>query len=87
MTLIAWFNSMTNRNYHAGLSLAVDVYADWVDACDAVAKATANPPGDDDKTTSKGKLTAGNGRRGSGQHSEVAIDGEDSDEEDYDKAP
>lgn len=29
-------------NFQPDLSAAVDVYSDWVDACDAVAKDTAN---------------------------------------------
>jgi len=35
----------TGINY---LSAAVDVYSDWVDACDAVAKSTANQYEDDE---------------------------------------
>ena len=64
----------------------MDVYYDWVDACDAVAKATANPPGDDDEITSKGNLPAEKGRSSSGRHLEVAVDGEDGDQGDSDKA-
>ncbi|KAJ5263733.1 Transcription elongation factor 1 [Penicillium angulare] len=47
--------------YPIDLSAAVDVYSDWVDACDAVAKDTANQydgPGGSQVTASKQGISA-----------------------------
>lgn len=65
----------TGINY---LSAGVDVYADWVDACDAVAKAAA---GRDDNTHDLGG--AAGGRRTLGQHLATTIE-DDDDLGDYD---
>lgn len=65
----------------------MDVYSEWVDACDAVAKDTADPTGDDDGITSYYELAAGNGRRNSGmqldRHLVAAVEGDDDDQGDY----
>lgn len=65
----------------------MDVYSEWVDACDAVAKDTADPAGDDDGITSYYDLAAGNGRRSSGtqldRHLVAAVEGEEDDQGDY----
>ena len=52
------------------LSAAVDVYSDWIDACDTVAKEAADPPAADDGFNSYQDLASGNERR----NSEMNID-------------
>ena len=52
------------------LSAGVDVYSDWIDACDTVAKEAADTTTADDGFNSYGDLAAGNGRR----NSEMNID-------------
>ncbi|KAL9133802.1 MAG: hypothetical protein Q9175_005021 [Cornicularia normoerica] len=47
------------------LSAAVDVYSDWIDACDTVAKEAADAPAADDGFNSYQDLAAGNERRNS----------------------
>lgn len=44
--------------HRTDLSAGVDVYAEWVDACDAVAKEKVNPPGEDDEVSSDYDLAA-----------------------------
>lgn len=65
----------------------MDVYSEWVDACDAVAKDSTDPPGDDDGITSYHDLAAVNGRRSSGmqldRHLVAAVEGDDDDQGDY----
>jgi transcription elongation factor Elf1 len=39
---VSVLTALTNPILHKDLSAPVDVYSDWVDACDAVAKDTAN---------------------------------------------
>lgn len=60
----------------------MDVYSEWVDACDAVAKDTADSPGEVDYD-----VAAGNGLQSSGmqldRHMLAAVDGEDDDQGDY----
>ncbi|KAG8532018.1 uncharacterized protein KY384_003654 [Bacidia gigantensis] len=66
----------TGINY---LSQAVDVYSDWIDACDAVAKETNNAQTVDDGFNSYSDLAAGNERRNSemniDRHLVSAVDG------------
>lgn len=57
----------TGINY---LSAGVDVYSDWIDACDTVAKEAADAPTADDGFHSYQDLAAGNERR----NSEMNID-------------
>jgi len=45
----------TGINY---LSAPVDVYSDWVDACDTVAKSTANQDEDDEPKTGPSQASA-----------------------------
>ena len=52
------------------LSAGVDVYSDWIDACDSVAKEAADAPSADDGFNSYPDLAAGNERR----NSEMNID-------------
>ena len=52
------------------LSAAVDVYSDWIDACDTVAKETTEENQVDDGLNSYAALAAGNERR----NSEMNID-------------
>ena len=52
------------------LSAGVDVYSDWIDACDSVAKEAADAPSPDDGFNSYPDLAAGNERR----NSEMNID-------------
>ena len=52
------------------LSAAVDVYSDWIDACDAVARETAGAPGED-APSSYAELAPATGRR---RNSEMQID-------------
>ena len=52
------------------LSAEVDVYSDWIDACDAVAKDAAGATEADDVLNSYEDLAAGNERR----NSEMNID-------------
>lgn len=47
------------------LSAGVDVYSDWIDACDSVAKEAANAADADDGFNSYQDLAAGNERRNS----------------------
>ena len=47
------------------LSAAVDVYSDWIDACDAVAKKNIDTPAADDGFNSYQDLAASNERRNS----------------------
>ena len=47
------------------LSAGVDVYSDWIDACDSVAKEAADAPAADDGFNSYQDLAAGNERRNS----------------------
>ena len=47
------------------LSAAVDVYSDWIDACDTVAKEAADAPAVDDGFNSYQDLVSGNERRNS----------------------
>ena len=47
------------------LSAAVDVYSDWIDACDTVAKEAKDDPTADDGFNSYQDLAAGNERRNS----------------------
>ena len=47
------------------LSAGVDVYSDWIDACDTVAKEAADTPAVDDGFNSYQDLAAGNERRNS----------------------
>lgn len=65
----------------------MDVYSEWVDACDAVAKDTADPPGDDDGIHSYYELAAENGRRASGmpldRHLVATVVGDDDDQGGY----
>ena len=49
----------------ADLSAGVDVYSDWIDACDSVAKEAADVPVADDGFNSYPDLAAGNERRNS----------------------
>jgi transcription elongation factor Elf1 len=49
----------------ADLSAGVDVYSDWIDACDTVAKEAADTTTADDGFNSYGDLAAGNERRSS----------------------
>jgi len=74
----------TGINY---LSAAVDVYSDWIDACDAVAKEAA---GQDDGPSSYADLASGaNGRRNSqmpiDRHLVAAVEGDGEDIDDYDE--
>ena len=55
---------------HLDLSAGVDVYSDWIDACDTVAKEAADTSTADDGFKSYGDLAAGNERR----NSEMNID-------------
>ncbi|MDI1492417.1 MAG: hypothetical protein OHK93_003631 [Ramalina farinacea] len=57
----------TGINY---LSAGVDVYSDWIDACDTVAKEVADDSHVDDGLNSYADLAAGNERR----NSEMNID-------------
>ena len=57
------------------LSAAVDVYADWVDACDAVAKEHGAEPGGDGFASSR--ATAAVGRVSSGVAGEEEEDNDD----------
>ena len=52
------------------LSAGVDVYSDWIDACDSVAKEAADAPATDDGFNSYQDLAAGNERR----NSEMSVD-------------
>jgi len=52
------------------LSAGVDVYSDWIDACDTVAKEAADSTTVDDGLNSYQDLAAGNERR----NSEMTID-------------
>ncbi|KAL9125943.1 MAG: hypothetical protein Q9217_004921 [Psora testacea] len=52
------------------LSAGVDVYSDWIDACDTVAKEAAEAPNHADGFNSYADLAAGNERR----NSEMNID-------------
>lgn len=65
----------------------MDVYSEWVDACDAVAKDPADPPGDDDGVPSYYDSAAVNGRPSSGmqldRHLVAAVEGDDDDQGDY----
>ena len=63
------FRQMAYSNNLLDLSAAVDVYSDWIDACDAVAKEGAEE-GADDGLNSYEELAVGNGRR----NSEMNID-------------
>ena len=47
------------------LSAGVDVYSDWIDACDSVAKEAADVPAADDGFNSYPDMVAGNERRNS----------------------
>ncbi len=54
------------KNIDIDLSAGVDVYSDWVDACDTVAKEAADVPKADDGIDSYNDLAVGdNGRRNS----------------------
>lgn len=55
----------TGINY---LSAAVDVYSDWIDACDAVAKEAAGAPGDDGPSSYAHLATGAGGQRMSDTH-------------------
>lgn len=57
---IRWLTPCT-----ADLSAGVDVYSDWIDACDTVAKESADAPPIDDGLSSYQDLAVGNGRRNS----------------------
>jgi len=66
------------------LSAGVDVYSDWVDACDSVAKEVADAPKADDSIKSYDDLAAGdNGRRNSDmqidRHLVAAVEDDDED--------
>jgi transcription elongation factor Elf1 len=47
-----------NTQLHIDLSAPVDVYSDWVDACDTVAKSTANQDEDDEPKTGPSQASA-----------------------------
>ncbi|KAH7393568.1 putative transcription elongation factor, partial [Cadophora sp. MPI-SDFR-AT-0126] len=72
------------------LSAAVDVYADWVDACDAVAKGDGEEIDDDGRAQARVPVAGGGGRqrgRARGEEEEDdddIIDDADADEEDGD---
>ena len=57
-------------NDYVDLSQGVDVYSDWIDACDAVAKEANDTQDVDDGLNSYSELAAGNERR----NSEMNID-------------
>ena len=52
-------------NMPQDLSAGVDVYSDWIDACDTVAKEAADAPNADDGFHSYADIAAGNERRNS----------------------
>lgn len=60
---------MTN-NSNQDLSAAVDVYSDWIDACDAVAKEAAGASTYDAPLSYTDPVTGAGGRRNSGSHIE-----------------
>ncbi|KAL9636106.1 MAG: hypothetical protein Q9164_003032 [Protoblastenia rupestris] len=68
----------TGINY---LSAGVDVYSDWIDACDTVAKEAVEAPNADDGLDSYADLAAGNERRNSemniDRHLVSAVGGDD----------
>lgn len=55
----------------ADLSAGVDVYSDWVDACDTVAKEAADASRPDDDLNSYQELAAGGGGR---RNSDMQVD-------------
>lgn len=72
------------RLYNLDLSAAVDVYSDWIDACDDVAKKAA---AEDNGATSSYALSAGgrkNSELGADREEDLGIDDDDEDgEADY----
>ena len=71
------------------LSAAVDVYSDWIDACDAVAQEAVGTSREDSGPQSYNDLVAGaGGRRNSDmlidKHLVAAIEGDDEFQGDYD---
>ena len=70
-SIISMFDSALPLTTNAtDLSAGVDVYSDWIDACDSVAKEAADAPSADDGFHSYPDLAAGNERR----NSEMNID-------------
>ena len=71
------------------LSAAVDVYADWIDACDAVAQDAAEPAAGRQLENSYHGLAAGYGGRDSqlqsDQHLMPSLEADDGYPEDYDE--
>lgn len=63
------------------------MYAHWIDACDAVAKDTSDPPGDNVGLYPYYESASGNGPRSSGmqvdRHLLTAVEGEDDGQGDY----
>lgn len=56
------------NNQNLDLSAAVDVYSDWIDACDAVAKEAAGAPGDGGPSSYAHLATDAGGQRMSDTH-------------------
>ena len=75
-------------NIPTDLSAAVDVYSDWIDACDSVAQEAAGTSRESDAPHSYQDLTAGpGGRRNSEFQNDrhlVPVAGDDDDQGNYD---
>jgi transcription elongation factor Elf1 len=69
----------TNYRLFPDLSAAVDVYSDWIDACDSVAKDVAGPNSRDGPSTGR---DAGQGDSG-GDTGGLSGGGMDDEDEDY----
>lgn len=65
MTSIHYTSRSWQANQREDLSAGVDVYSDWIDACDTVAKEAADAPNAEDGFNSYADLAAGNERRNS----------------------
>ena len=68
-------------DYRTDLSAAVDVYSDWIDACDTVAK-DATAPGDGGRAYSDGNIRA-TSRQSLEADDSIIDDGDEDGEEDF----
>ena len=72
------------------LSAAVDIYSDWIDACDTVAKEAADAEKLDGPSSYAGLVTGVNGRRNSNmevdRHPVDVVDDDDDDDDDEGEA-
>ena len=87
MTLSTCYHSQLTSLCLLDLSAAVDVYSDWIDACDAVAKEAAGLP-KDNASSSYADQSGMGGRRNMDmqidKHSMPAVEDDEDGQGDYD---